>query len=448
MPTFSTTNHALQFGNNAPTVTITGTDTNGFISYDVSTSGTFYQFASNVKYFAIEIIFDAPFAVPPGVIISPANASTNITGVNFFVDQDDITTLSFKISGISVLNPLLGPEVLAWTYTTTAAIVISGDITINPGSGLTGGGLVNIGGSTTISTDTDLPNSGITNTAGNGAQLALDINRATIEAHFQEIGTSNGDEFPENAGTLLSFAGGTVVTFGLTGNVADGELLILGTRTYEVDTDGYGNFPGGGGNDTTVKWDCSGAGNNQPAAAIYLLRTAIIGDATNTDFSVTNTNGNVMTVLGQINANGGSNRVRGTTISTTCVNGIFTYTKALEQTSWRISHMRLAVDSSVMTLLALEGGTTGVALGQVPLTDGINIPIPCSLQVFTIGDDGFGNIAFLPKATTAVRVVINNVLDPNSLNTIAYLLVVHDPSAELSGGDQVFCTSINSLILP
>lgn len=121
MPTYSYTGHALQFGNSSPTVTIVGTDTDGYIIYDMSLSGTFYQFAPNTKYFALQVIFDVPFVLTPGVTLSPANtitaaAITAIPGLEFYVDQSDVTTSSFKISGISTSTPLLGPQVLVWVY--------------------------------------------------------------------------------------------------------------------------------------------------------------------------------------------------------------------------------------------------------------------------------------------------------------------------------------------
>ena len=161
MPTFSTTNHALQFGNNTPTVTIVGTDTDGYIIYDMSTSGTFYQFAPNTKYFAIEVIFDVPFVISPGVIINAANPNTAgvLTanpGLEFFVDQNDVTTSYFKISGISSSTPLLGPQVLIWSYQVGGQQV-----------GMGGGGTV-----TSVATDSTLTGGPITTSGTLGINLA------------------------------------------------------------------------------------------------------------------------------------------------------------------------------------------------------------------------------------------------------------------------------------
>ena len=127
MPTFSVTNHALQFGTNAPTVSIYGTDASGYIVYQMS--GTFFQFAANTKYFATEIIFDNQFADTPSVTITPANILTQQVltaqpSIGFFVDlgsapaapDSDVTTRSFKISAISADEALLGPQTLVWFY--------------------------------------------------------------------------------------------------------------------------------------------------------------------------------------------------------------------------------------------------------------------------------------------------------------------------------------------
>lgn len=131
MPTFSSVGHALQFGNNAPTVTIVGTDYDGYIIYDMSTSGTFYQFASNTKYFALQVIFDSPFNRAPGVLINPANATTAAymtaqPGIEFYVEQSDVDGYQFKISGISSSTPQLGATVLVWSYQVSGTKVSAG----------------------------------------------------------------------------------------------------------------------------------------------------------------------------------------------------------------------------------------------------------------------------------------------------------------------------------
>src|SRR6185369_8895651 len=137
MPTYSSVGHALQLGTNTPTVSIIGTDTDGYIVYDTSTSGTFYQFAPNTKYFTLQVIFDTPFIIPPGVIISPANTNTAETltaepSIEFYVDhQSDVTTSYFKISATSSSTPQLGPEVLMWAYQVGGEQVGAGSGTVS-----------------------------------------------------------------------------------------------------------------------------------------------------------------------------------------------------------------------------------------------------------------------------------------------------------------------------
>jgi hypothetical protein len=116
MPTFTTTGHATQFGSNSPTVSIHGTDSDGYITYTMS--GSFSTFASSTKYFAIKVIFDTPFITLPGVIINPANTFTAQIGgsIDFFADQNDNTLTYFMISGISGSTPTLSAGVLAWSY--------------------------------------------------------------------------------------------------------------------------------------------------------------------------------------------------------------------------------------------------------------------------------------------------------------------------------------------
>lgn len=116
MPTFTTSGHASQFGSNTPTVSIHGTDTDGYITY--TTSGSFSAFVSNTKYFAIKVIFDTPFTTLPGIIINAANTFTAQIGasIDFFADQGDTTTSYFMISGISGSTPTLTAGVLAWSY--------------------------------------------------------------------------------------------------------------------------------------------------------------------------------------------------------------------------------------------------------------------------------------------------------------------------------------------
>lgn len=170
MPTFSTINHALQFGNSAPTVTIAGSDFDGYITYDMSPSGSFYQFEPNAKYFALEVIFNGRFALTPGVLINPANSNTASvatasTAIEFFVDQADVTNSSFKISAISSSNPLLGPQVLMWSFQTSGS-QLGGDgygtvYEVNTTSRLTGGPITTIG-------TLDLATSGVTPDTKNG----------------------------------------------------------------------------------------------------------------------------------------------------------------------------------------------------------------------------------------------------------------------------------------
>lgn len=162
MPTYSSVGHALQFGNNSPTVTIVGTDYDGYIIYDMSTSGTFYQFAPNTKYFALQVIFDSPFQGAPGVLINAANATTAAymtaqPGIEFYIDQGDVDGYQFKISGISSSTPQLGATVLVWSYQTSgiklsdvpAHAVIDG-YTVDLSGGATNGSTITYNGASFI----------------------------------------------------------------------------------------------------------------------------------------------------------------------------------------------------------------------------------------------------------------------------------------------------------
>lgn len=151
MPTISTTNHALQFGTTPPTVSIYGTDTDGYIIYDMSAAPMFYQFAPNTKYFAIQIIFSSPFGATPSVVLSPANSTTaalhtSTPSIEFFVDQTtDVNAAFFKISGVSSGTPTLGPSTLAWYYQVSTGTA--------GGGGGGGGGSINIGDTVGSSVD-------------------------------------------------------------------------------------------------------------------------------------------------------------------------------------------------------------------------------------------------------------------------------------------------------
>lgn len=150
MPTFSTTGHATQFGSNTPTVSIHGTDSDGYITY--SMSGTFTAFTSNTKYFAIKVIFDTPFTTLPGVIINPANTLTAQLSASFFADQSDTTTSFFMISGISGTTPTLSTGVLAWSYQAggVASDLASGTVTSVATAAPLAGGIITTSGTISI----------------------------------------------------------------------------------------------------------------------------------------------------------------------------------------------------------------------------------------------------------------------------------------------------------
>ncbi len=208
MPTFSTVNHALQFGNNPPTVTLSGSDFDGYITYDMSTSGVFYQFAPNTKYFALEVIFDGEFALLPGILMNPANNTTAgvVTaspGIQFFIDQADVTTKSFKISAISSENPQLGPQVLRWSYAVMGAL-LGGPGTVyavNTTARLTGGPITTIG-------TLDLATSGVSPGTKNGLTFdAYGRITATPSGHLTVDGYTIDAYNGASVGQVLKYDG-------------------------------------------------------------------------------------------------------------------------------------------------------------------------------------------------------------------------------------------------
>lgn len=196
MPTFSTINHALQFGNygqGQPTVTVVGTDTDGYIIYDMSAAISFQQFAPNTKYLAGQLNFSTPFILTPGIAINPANSNTAaaltaIPGVEFFVDQGDVTISSFKISAISSSTPQFGAQVLVWSYQVGGQQVGTG-----------GGGTV-----TSVATDSTLTGGPIT-TSGT---LGINLNNANtwvgIQSFIANVGIGTA-----SPGFLLDIGSGT-----------------------------------------------------------------------------------------------------------------------------------------------------------------------------------------------------------------------------------------------
>lgn len=197
MPSFSTTNHSLQFGNNSPTVTISGSDFDGYINYDMSPSGTFYQFVPNTKYFALKVIFDQPFQTLPSVLINPANSNTAgaiSSSIEFFVDQSDVTTTYFKISAItSSSNLLLGPISLIISFQISAPHANPGTVyQLNTTSRLSGGPITTIG---TI----DLAASGVTPGTKNGL---------TFDAYGRITATPSGHLVAD--GYTINLSGGVL----------------------------------------------------------------------------------------------------------------------------------------------------------------------------------------------------------------------------------------------
>jgi hypothetical protein len=232
MPTYSSVGHALQFGDNTPTVSIVGTDTDGYIIYDMSTSGTFYEFDPNVKHFALQVIFGAPFLIPPGVTLSPANSNTAgaVTAdpsLEFFVDQADVTTAYFKISGISTSTPLLGPEVLVWSYAVggVQAGAGSGTVTsVDTTTRLTGGPIITTG-------TLDLAVSGIS--AGTYQGIVFDAYGRATSASNQSYGHVS------SVATTSRLTGGPITTTGTLDLAVSG---VSATTKNGLTFDAYGRI--------------------------------------------------------------------------------------------------------------------------------------------------------------------------------------------------------------
>ncbi len=239
MPTYSVADHDLQFGTTAPTVSIYGTDTSGYIVYEmVATVGSYYQFEANTKYTALQVNFDVAFpAAPSAINLTPANSNTGQIqpSITFFIDggsypgaaDSGIKDGYFIISGISPETPTLGPQTFTWYYEITTTLELLGAGTVNSvdtGVGLTGGPITNEG---TISLDV----SGVEEGVYQG--LTIDAYGRVTSAEDMGFGTGS----VTSVATTARLTGGTITTSGTLDLAASG----ISDGTYQgITFDAYG----------------------------------------------------------------------------------------------------------------------------------------------------------------------------------------------------------------
>jgi parallel beta-helix repeat protein len=245
MPSFSTLNHALQFGTSNPTVSIYGTDVAGYIVYH--TSGSFYEFAPNTKYFALRIIFDAELGAPPASItLTPGNSITeqlfgSDPSIGFYVDggnyqgaeNSDITATYFNISGISNSVTILGSVTLAWYYEVSTGITIgSGSVTeVATNDTLTGGPIT---GSGTLGINLDNANTWVAKQTFSD-HITVDGYEINLSA-----GVTSGQILEYNGSTFIAAnnAGGTL-PFVIANEFSGGDIGAK-INNAMASLDGYG----------------------------------------------------------------------------------------------------------------------------------------------------------------------------------------------------------------
>lgn len=182
---------------------------------------------------------------------------------------------------------------------------------------------------------------------------------------------------------VASHATGTI-TVPAFGSIADGDTFTIAGHTYELDTDGAGNFPGGGGTDTTIQIDIS------MAASSADVREALIAGIT---LGATASYQDANTVKLTAVANGAAGNV-----AVTRSNAAFTVTGLSGGNDTYMTRLSFAVSPVVNLLQGIAVGV-GANFGTNPyITAGLHYVLPTSFRYTLRGDADhvFGWTEFLP----------------------------------------------------
>lgn len=261
------------------------------------------------------------YSVTPGANITitgdPQNPTISSTGINvpdatnttkgiasFSSDFFTVTSGAVSIADSSITGTQIE------NGTVTNSNLQSSSITINTGSGLTGGGSVSLGGSITISASGSQA-SGVTSITGTANQIIASASTGDITLSLpQDIDTTSDPQF---AGVNLNGSSSGTITLGAAANTIDYTFSFpanSGTNGYFLTTDGNGN----------TSWTAAGAGTGNingsgttNAIAKFTAATNI-GDSLLTDdgttfaintnkFTVTEANGNT-SIAGTLDVTG------------------------------------------------------------------------------------------------------------------------------------------------